>query len=240
MKALLLALQFLTRLPLPGVHSDDPRDFGRSLLWYPLVGLLIGLLLAGVSMVVGSGQAMLSAAILLIVWVLMTGALHLDGLADSADAWLGGQGDRERTLEIMKDPYCGPAAVVILICVLLGKFAALYTIINSGDVTALLLAPVLARTAMPALFFTTPYVRRDGLGRGMAEHLPPRPAIVVIGMTLLISLLWGGLWPLICAGAGFLLLRQLMIKRLGGTTGDTAGAMVEIMELVVLVAIVLA
>lgn len=240
MKPLLLALQFLTRLPLPTVHSDEPREFGRSMLYYPLVGLLIGLLLAGLNALLGNTQPMLNAALLLITWILVTGALHLDGLADSADAWLGGHGDRERTLAIMKDPYCGPAAVVILICVLLGKFAALTVIVTTGHSTALIIAPLLARVALTALFLTTPYVRQHGLGSALAEHLPRRPATLIISLTLLACLLWPGIqsfWPVTAGLASFLLMRHLMCQRIGGTTGDTAGAMVEIMELVCMVGV---
>lgn len=242
MKALLLALQFLTRLPLPNVHSDDPHDFGRSMLCYPLVGLFIGLLLIGLLALLGAQHPLLGASLLLTAWVLITGALHLDGLADSADAWLGGHGDRARTLAIMQDPYCGPAAVVILVCVLLSKFAALHTVIVTGNSSALIVAPLLARAALPALFLTTPYVRPQGLGSDLAAQLPRTPAILVLGATLLACLCWRGtqaLWPIGAAIVSFLLLRHLMCQRIGGTTGDTAGALVEIVEVVCLVGMVI-
>lgn len=241
MKSLLLAVQFLTRLPLPQVTSDDPRAFGRSMLWYPLVGLLIGMMLWGGMLLLVNVPAMLSAALLLIAWVLITGALHLDGLADSADAWLGGYGDRERTLAIMKDPYCGPAAVVVLLCVLLGKFAALHAIVSSANGLALVLAPVLARVALPALFLTTPYVRQHGLGSQLAAYLPRRSAwLIGLASLLLIGLLGGSgaVWAMLGAGLMWVWLRWLMRKRLGGATGDTAGAMVELIELTVLVVLV--
>src|SRR5690606_7673193 len=122
---LLIALQFLTRLPvrLPGM--PEAQQIGRSLLWYPLVGLLLGGLLLALHGLLGATPALLQAAILLAVWAGLSGGLHLDGLADSADAWVGGLGDRERTLAIMKDPRSGPIAVVVLLLVLLLKFAAL-------------------------------------------------------------------------------------------------------------------
>lgn len=120
-----IALQFLSSLPvsLPGMPA--PREVGRSLLYYPLVGLLFGLLLWLASHLLQGTPSPLHAALLLTLWVLLSGALHLDGLADSADAWLGGFGDRERTLRIMKDPRSGPIAVVTLVLVLLLKFCAL-------------------------------------------------------------------------------------------------------------------
>ena len=119
MLAFWIALQFLSSLPvrLPGM--PEPRQVGRSLLCYPLVGLLFGLLLWLANHLLYGAPTALHAAMLLTLWVLLSGALHLDGLADSADAWLGGFGDRERTLQIMKDPRSGPIAVVTLGLVLL-------------------------------------------------------------------------------------------------------------------------
>lgn len=102
-----IALQFLSSLPVSLPGMPEPRELGRSLLFYPLVGLLFGLLLWLASLLLQGTPAPLHAALLLTLWVLLSGALHLDGLADSADAWLGGFGDRERTLQIMKDPRSG-------------------------------------------------------------------------------------------------------------------------------------
>lgn len=239
MKSFLLALQFLTRLPLPAVHCDDPRLFGRSMLFYPLVGVLIGLLLVGLAVPLAGVSPVLAAALLLLVWVFVTGALHLDGLADSADAWLGGHGDRERSLAIMKDPRSGPAAVVVLVCLLLAKYAALQVLLAGGDWRMLGAAPMLGRLALPALFLTTPYVRAGGLGSVLAENMPRISAVLVVLLGLLAFGLWLGRWsaaPIVSAILAFIWLRHLMIRRLGGTTGDTAGAMVEIVELSVLAA----
>lgn len=108
MTPLLIALQFLTRLPvrLPGM--PEPQQIGRSLLFYPLVGALLGLLLLGLEWLLGDTALLLKAALLLAAWVALSGGLHLDGLADTADAWVGGYGDRERTLAIMKDRAAAP------------------------------------------------------------------------------------------------------------------------------------
>ncbi|MEN0108439.1 MAG: adenosylcobinamide-GDP ribazoletransferase, partial [Pseudomonas sp.] len=167
---LLIAVQFLTSLPvrLPGMPS--PQELGRSLLWYPLVGLLIGVLLYALNALLAGAPLLLHAALLVAAWVALSGALHLDGLADSADAWLGGFGDRERTLSIMKDPRSGPIAVVTLVLVLLLKFAAVVALLEQQSASALLLAPWLARGLLPVLFMTTPYVRAGGLGQALAEH----------------------------------------------------------------------
>lgn len=242
MLAFWIALQFLSSLPvrLPGMPA--PREMGRSLLCYPLVGLLFGVLLWLASYLLQSVAAPLQAALLLTLWVLLSGALHLDGLADSADAWLGGFGDRERTLQIMKDPRSGPIAVVTLVLVLLLKFCALWVLVERGAGASLVLAPVVGRSAMLGLFLMTPYVRKGGLGQALAEHLPRREAVwMLLGSLLLCSLIggWQALWALLAAVAGFCWLRHLMCRRLGGTTGDTAGAMLELLELTVVLGLAL-
>src|SRR5690554_560366 len=171
---LLIALQFLTRLPirLPGLPTPD--ESGRSLLWYPLVGLLLGsLLLLGHGLLHGV-SVWLQAALLLSIWVWLSGGLHLDGLADTADAWVGGYGDRERTLAIMKDPACGPIGVISLVLVLLLKWAALVALLEAGHWAMLLLAPWLGRWVLPLLLYTTPYVRPGGMGQTLIDHMPRR------------------------------------------------------------------
>ncbi|WEK29877.1 MAG: adenosylcobinamide-GDP ribazoletransferase [Candidatus Pseudomonas phytovorans] len=233
-----IALQFLSSLPvsLPGMPA--PRELGRSLLFYPLVGLLFGLLLWLASALLQGTPAPLHAALLLTLWVVLSGALHLDGLADSADAWLGGFGDRERTLQIMKDPRSGPIAVVTLVLVLLLKFCALWVLVEQGIGVQLLLAPLIGRAAMLGLFLCTPYVRPGGLGQALAEHLPRRTAGWVLLGSAFFCLVLGG-WGVALALAVFAWLRHLMCRRLGGTTGDTAGALLELLELSVVLGLAL-
>ena len=98
------AIQFLTCVPIRCERPPLPREVGLSLLWYPAVGLFFGLLLWGSALLLNRVASPLAAAIVLTIWVGVTGALHLDGLADTVDAWAGGRRDRERTLAIMKDP----------------------------------------------------------------------------------------------------------------------------------------
>lgn len=232
-----LALQFLTRFPVPVATDPEPVEIGRSLLAYPLVGLLIGLLLVVTALLFPSSDSLLIAALLLIVWVVVTGALHLDGLADSADAWIGGQGERERTLEIMKDPCSGPAGVTAVVLLLMVKLAALNVLLQTAQWQALLLAPLLARAAVPLLLATTDYVRAGGLGEAMVEHLPRHQLKHLVwptGLLVLWLLGWKGVWLM---GFVFVLaafLRNRLIKRIGGTTGDTTGAVVELVEAAVL------
>ncbi|TRO17447.1 adenosylcobinamide-GDP ribazoletransferase [Ectopseudomonas mendocina] len=238
---LLIALQFLTRLPvsLPGMPT--PEQMGRSLLWYPVVGLLLGLLLWLAHLLLGQTSALLQAAIILALWVGLSGGLHLDGLADTADAWVGGFGDRERTLTIMKDPRSGPIAVVVLLLLLLLKFAALLTLLQAGKGTYLILLPWLGRSLLPLLLATTPYVRAGGLGQALVDHLPRQQLLWVLGAHLLGMLLFGclGLLALGTALLLFVWLRRALVRRLGGTTGDTAGALVELAECAALLALAL-
>ena len=125
MRGLLAAIAFLTRLPVPARVWAEASRPPVQLPWYPVVGLLIGALLSGLACLLSREPPLLTAALLLLAWTGITGGLHLDGLADSADAWVGGLGDRARTLEIMKDPRSGPMGVTAIVVVLLLKFAAL-------------------------------------------------------------------------------------------------------------------
>lgn len=237
-----IALQFLSSLPvrLPGMPT--PEEMGRSLLFYPLVGLLFGVILWALNWLLLGTPLMLHAALLLTAWVLLSGGLHLDGLADSADAWLGGFGDRERTLTIMKDPRSGPIAVVTLVLVLLLKFAALLALIEQPYSVALVIVPLIGRGAMLGLFLTTPYVRPGGLGQALADHLPRRAGNQVLAASAVACALVAGLsgvLALVLAALLFVWLRQVMLRRLGGTTGDTAGAVLELLEMTVIVGLAL-
>lgn len=239
---LLIALQFLTRLPirLPGMPA--PRQLGRSLLWYPLVGLLLGTVLLAAAGLLSGVAVPLAAALLLALWVLASGGLHLDGLADTVDAWVGGYGDRERTLALMKDPCCGPMAVAALVVLLLLKFAALWALLEAGAWAALLLAPLLGRVGVLLLLLGTPYVREGGLGSALAAHVPQRAGWRALFASVLACLLagWAGLLAVAVAAALFVLVRRALLQRLGGTTGDSAGALLELLECGVLVALAVA
>ncbi|MCF7222014.1 adenosylcobinamide-GDP ribazoletransferase [Marilutibacter chinensis] len=237
MNGLLVAIGFLTRIPVPASAFGRAGAQSRSLPWYPLVGALLGALLGGLAWLLPAGAPMLAAAVLLLAWVLLTGGLHLDGLADSADAWVGGLGDRERTLAIMKDPRCGPAGVTALVLVLLLKFAALATVLPAGG-WAWLLAPVLARAALVLAFASTPYVRANGFGSALAAA-PRLPAMLVLTATVAVAAASGasGGIAVLIAALVFLVWRHACLRRLGGMTGDTCGALAELVEAAVLVAL---
>ena len=239
LRPLWIALQLLTRLPTPHSGTPDTVAVGRSLLYYPLVGFLIGTLLAVAdSLLTPYFPPLLLAALLLVLWVAFTGALHLDGLGDSADGWLGGFGDRERTLAIMHDPRSGPAAIVAVTLVLLVKFSALAAIVGTHHWRELLLVPLLGRALLPLLFLTTPCARLNGMAASLAACLPRRAAWLVAALSLLVVLATpSGMWLVAASLSVFIVLRQMMLARIGGMTGDTAGALVELVEAATLVAL---
>lgn len=237
-RALVVALGLLTRVPMRIQGNVDARTLGYSLHWYPAAGLLIGLSLALLGTVV---TGLLGAVLIVAVWVALTGALHLDGLADCADAWVGGMGDRERTLAIMKDPACGPMGVSAVVLVLLLKMAALETLLtHSGPMAAgWWLAPMLARALVPLAFLSLPYVRQGGMGDGLAAQASRTGiALAVLATVGLLAwcttVMWCALWLLVAA-ALFVGWRRTVRRRLGGFTGDCAGALVELAETALLV-----
>ena len=132
--------------------------------------------------------------------------------------------------------------MVTLVLVLLLKFVALVALIEQHHGVALLLAPLIGRASLLGLFLCTPYVRPGGLGQALADHLPRRAgrqvlAVVALGCVLLAGYL--GVFALLLSAVLFFWLRQLMLRRLGGTTGDTAGALLELLEVAVLVGLAL-
>jgi len=254
--ALILAFQFLTRIPVYRVFTiantaPTEQVAGKALLYYPLVGSVIGgCLLVWPWLVQYCGLGMsaeLQAGLLLVLWVWLTGALHLDGLADSADAWLGGFGDKQRTLDLMKDPTCGPAAVVVLVLVLLVKWLALTEVLaglaGTNDnliYVALLWLPVMARCQAMVLVVHTPYVRGQGLGtqlKNQAQSLWVWLQLLLLG--LLSAYLLGQVFVALVSTlvVGYWLMRRLMLQRIDGWTGDTAGASIEVTELMLLLAL---
>jgi adenosylcobinamide-GDP ribazoletransferase len=166
----------------------------------------------------------------------MTGGLHLDGLSDSADAFIGSHGDSARALEIMKDSVAGPMGVVAACVVLILKFAALTAHVSAETYGPILLAPVLGRTAVIALLLSTPYVRPGGLGEVLAAQMPRVPAWIVLIGVIAASAIANGFAALIGAVLTFVCMRRLMVRTIGGTTGDTAGALVEVTEATALIA----
>ncbi|OUR64007.1 adenosylcobinamide-GDP ribazoletransferase [Methylophaga sp. 42_25_T18] len=235
----LIALQFLTTLPVKVAVPVANKQLGQSLLFYPIVGFIIAVILISLASLLTSQSSYVAAILVLISWVILTGGLHLDGLADSADAWLGGLGDKAKTLKIMKDPTSGPIAVSILVLVLLTKLIMLAELIAVQNWIAIILATTLSRTALPLLFLTTPYVRQNGIAALLIQHQPKTTTKQMVLAVTLISIFLSGVWILLLSFGLFLLLRYWMLQRLDGVTGDTAGAMVELLETGILITAVI-
>ena len=243
LRSFYIAVSFLTRIATPLKGNVTQKQIGESIVFYPLVGALMGLTLYFITHTLlffsGDFPSEVLAAVLLTVWVLMTGGLHLDGLADSADAWIGGLNDRDRTLEIMKDPYCGPIGTAVVVLVLLLKWTALSVLLNNDQSAFLIVLPMLSRSLIIVLFMTTVYVRDSGLGTALLEHMPDES---ILWSTLLLSavtyFIFASIFSMILVAIAVIALRSMMNKRIGGMTGDTLGAIVEIAEAAALVGLV--
>lgn len=231
-----IALQFLTTCPVQLKAMPTPKQNGQSLLFYPVVGLLIGAVLWAVVWCLAPVALVLQTAIIVVLWTWLTGGLHYDGLADSADAWVGGFGDRERTLSIMKDPSCGPIGVLSIVITVVLKAAAIYVLLEQDYTICLLMLPCLARTAPLILLSTCNYVRQGGIAQHIAKHLSKKWVLGVILLTVMVTLSLGvvGLLMLLSFAMGLMYLRAKFMQRLGGITGDTIGASIEILETVMI------
>lgn len=245
-RALFAAGRFLTRLPWPDPGAVVPEIAGRSALFYPLIGLLIGTLLAALCGLLNSlGNAATEgvvAILALCLWAWLTGGLHLDGLSDAADGWVGGLGSRERTLEIMRDPRAGAMGVIALVLALLAKWATLAALLEAGQAAALIWVPALARAALLVALLSTPYARTSGMASATVAHLPRRWAWGSVLITAVgVAMLGGttGLVALCVAAVVFLWWRAAVMRRLQGFTGDTAGALVELTEIATLIGLTL-
>lgn len=241
-KAAIIALQFLSAIPVGQQAAPTEKEIGASLSWYPLVGLLLGIILCSTSLLITSVfPALLSAALILTLWVVLTGALHLDGFADSADAWMGGLGSKERTLRLLKDPTSGPIAIAATVLLLLLKLLTIELIIKQ-DIWLLIWPLVFARISASLLFVTTPYARKSGLGSAIAEHKQDHQVwlgSIILMLASCYFLGWAVIIPLLLVSClSFYYLRSRMMKRLKGCTGDTAGAMIEILECITLLVLV--
>ena len=236
---LLVALSFLTILPV-GVAEPTDAEISRSRGWYPLVGLMYGVLLAGLVAIFTLipppfVHTMLAAALLVVVPALVNRFLHLDGLMDFSDAMWGGR-TVGRRLEIMRDSRVGSFAVAGCFCVLLVKFAALSNLtLSLAFVACVLTFPVISRWSMALLLTVFPYGRQEGIGRaffaGGRPWLATGCALLVALMICWLALGVVGVSILAASSLLALTLGWWTARRLGGgLTGDCYGATNEIVE----------
>jgi len=236
----LQALGFLTRIPPGRDFSHQPELAGAAVTWYGCTGLLCGVLLVIFSAVLQSWMAVppeLAAVLTLLLWVGITGALHLDGLADCGDAWMGGF-TRQRFLEIMRDTHCGVGAIVFTSLVLMIKAVALIVLFRQNALLAVLFALAIARITLCIAILRFPYVRESGSGSALSRSLDPRSILITgVAVCLILGVIsWPGLVVAVIGGAlGFALVWWALVRKAGGFTGDIYGALVEICEAAVLV-----
>lgn len=234
MRPLIVALGFLTRIPVPRLTMADD-DFAAAIRCYPLVGLLIGLAIWGAGRAGATIDPWTGALAALLIWVAITGALHLDGLSDLADGLGAGHGDRSRILSVMADPHIGSFGTVTLCLHLLAKLVLLHALIGRHW-DALILVPFAARIG-PLLWARLLPPLKPGLGAGIARAVRPRD---LIGWGLVLSVACAAVpallaTPLLLAGFAFWLRHKL-----GGITGDAHGAGIELLENGLLLALILA
>ena len=220
------ALQFLTRLPAPSIAVFDPADLSRSALWFPAIGALIGAVVAAVLWAGALASPWIGALLALIAWVWVTGGLHLDGLADVADA-LGAAHHSERFIEVLRDPHIGAYGTMAIVLQLIAKLVLLAAIASPPALAAVILIAAWARWgALVWGTFLPPLA--SGSGERFAWHIDKR-GMAMEGAILALLSLW--LAPV-------LLLSVLVIAavaaywkyRLGGITGDCLGAGIELAE----------
>ncbi len=232
MRSFLAAVQFLTLIPVPAGRQANLKDLEKSLPYYPLVGLIIGALLA----LLDAGlrhlfPALLTSVMLVIALLLLSGGLHCDGLADTADGFFSSR-PREQILAIMKDSRTGPMGVMAIVCVLILKIAAFAAVPAPARWWTLLLTPLAAYAALMLNVLILPYARPEGgLGSIFASQRPIWQVLEAAALPLGIGWFTGRM-PGLCAGLGALLTGLVFAaytrSKIGGYTGDTLGAVYEI------------
>ncbi|MBW1723664.1 MAG: adenosylcobinamide-GDP ribazoletransferase [Deltaproteobacteria bacterium] len=237
MRGLVTALRTLTVIPVPGKEGEHLSD---SLPWFPVAGLALGALfylLARLWLeILGDSWSSGGGALILFETIILTRGLHLDGLADWADA-LGIRKGRKQRLAVMKDPHLGSFGVLALISLLLLKWAALSRLLASGSILWLLAIGTVSRGMMVELITTLPYARSgEGTARPFLEGARPKHRFLAFSITLALCL-WPGPVGLVLFGAGWIvthIMRYFYKKGFGGITGDLLGANCEIVETVLL------
>jgi adenosylcobinamide-GDP ribazoletransferase len=223
----------LTRLPLPRL-PDTAFARQASAVWaFALVGLAVGGLavLAGLAGLALGWPASVAAAIVLTVQIVSTGAMHEDGLADTADGFWGGW-TPERRLEIMKDSQIGTYGVLALVLSVGVRWMAISTLIQ-GDMLALIATATLSRAIIPPVMATLPFARPDGLSRSVGVP-SKRTCVLTVVLGLVLAMALAGVASLLAAalaGLAIFGLARLARNKIGGQTGDVLGASQQLAEL---------
>lgn len=226
----LTALEFLTRIRLTNADNWSEEDFSRSVPYFPLIGLIIGVFLALLNycLLLFAVPDFLRGALLIMGEIFITGGLMYDGFMDTADGIFSAR-KRERMLEIMKDSHVGSNAVLSVIVLLLLKLGVYLAISGPLLTIALIAMSIATRTFMVVYIIRLPYARKEGLGLLFKQYA--KPYYTYIALVLGVAFLWGcGTCYLGIAAADFVLclvIAHYMTCLLGGLTGDTYGALTE-------------
>ena len=238
------ALRFLTIINVPFWRenwdsNDAAKQFSRSLVYYPLVGLLLGFALACAYWLLREIVPLpLLGGLLIGFWIWLTGALHLDGLADCADGVAASHKDKTLQDRIMKESTVGTMAVITIAVLLLLKYSALISISSECIFSALVVIPVLSRWAVSCMVYIYPYKRASGAAHTLKENKSLYVIIISTIVTLVIAIICfalSGLLLMLAAAATMFLASMFYKSKLGGLSGDTYGATNEIIEAVLLV-----
>ena len=238
----LAALQFLTTIPIPRRREAKPEELGRSAGYFPVVGLIIGLILAGLNWLFGLIlPSAVANALLIVSLVILSGALHLDGFVDTCDGIAGHKSTEDRW-RVMHDSRAGAFGIVGVVLLLLVKYVSLNSIPVPLMMVALVLMPVVSRWAMAYAIFVYPYARPSGLGKVFKQGTSwPRftmatliALVVAVALVQLIGLaIMFLIWVITVAMAAY------FKSKFSGLTGDNYGAINEVAEVSVLILVVL-
>ena len=233
------ALQFLTIFPTPIRHKVTAKTSGKSLIYFPLVGLILGAILLGLNYVlILVLPSTVVNALLIIALVILTGAHHLDGFIDTCDGVIAGESKKER-LTIMSDSKVGAFGIVGVVLLLLLKYVSLSA---APILPALLLMPTLSRWAMVSIIFTFPYAKRYGMGLAFKQGASWQRLTITTVISLVVAVALLKLWGLVLMAALWLIsfgIASYFRSRLSGLTGDNYGAINELAEVLVLLLLVL-
>jgi len=233
------AAGFLTRVRLSPEDVTE-EELGHSLAYFPVVGLALGGVLAGSAHILEHLiPASVVAVTLVGLHVLMTGALHLDGVADVADGLGAGDKDTDRMLDAMRDSQIGSFGTVALIVLLLGKTLVLFELLQLNQFLTILVFPVIARAIVVPMITWFPYAREEGLGLAFKNSAGMREVIIaasVAGVAIVLTD-WSFLLAALVAAGVSIGFASWIQKKLDGLTGDVYGAVIEGSELVFLVAV---
>jgi len=238
----LAALRFLTIIPLPGRREISPEEVGRSIVYFPLVGVIIGLILVGLGWLLGLFLPSALVDVLLVVsLVAISGALHLDGFVDTCDGMVGHKTVEERW-RVMHDSRAGAFGIIGVCCLLLVKYVSLNAVPDSWLMQTLVLMPVVGRWAMVYAVFAYPYAKPSGLGKAFKQGASwtrfTIATIITLAVAVILAQLAGfiimlAIWVIVVAMAAYLK------AKFGGLTGDTYGAINEVAEVCVLILVCL-